>query len=127
MYQITTSTGQAQLNLSSATGARNEIDFLSGIADQNLWFEQTGTDLKIELPGTSTSTTISNWFSGGASVLQEITAGGLKLDSQISQLVQALARLIRANNTGFDPSYSGIQALPNDAALQGGVSAGWHA
>ncbi|QOZ75368.1 hypothetical protein XH83_07890 [Bradyrhizobium sp. CCBAU 53351] len=126
VYQITTSTGQSQINLSSATGSKNEVDFLSGITDQNLWFEQAGNDLKIDLLGTSTSTTISNWFSGSAAALQEITAGGLKIDGQISQLVQAMATY-SANNTGFDPSNPSIQALPNDTTLQNAVAASWHA
>ncbi|MGT2440862.1 beta strand repeat-containing protein [Bradyrhizobium betae] len=125
-YQITTSTGQAQINLSSASGATNEIDFLSGITDQNLWFEQSGNDLKIELLGTSTGTTISNWFSGSAGALQEITAGGLKIDSQISQLVQAMATY-SAGHAGFDPTNPGIQVLPNDSSLQNAVAASWHA
>ncbi|MDF0520208.1 calcium-binding protein [Bradyrhizobium yuanmingense] len=107
VYQVTTNTGQAQINLSSASGSKNEIDFLSGITDQNLWFEQVGNDLKIDLLGTSTSTTVSNWFSGSAGALQEITAGGLKIDSQISQLVQAMATY-SANHAGFDPSNPSI-------------------
>ncbi|WP_084462338.1 calcium-binding protein [Bradyrhizobium sp. WSM1417] len=126
VYQITTSTGQAQINLSSAAGSTNEVDFLSGITDQNLWFEQSGNDLKIDLLGTTTNTTISNWFSGSAGALQEITAGGLKIDSQISQLVQAMSTY-SANNTGFDPTSSSMHALPSDSALQSAVSAAWHA
>ncbi len=126
VYQVTTSTGQAQINLSAATGSKNEIDFLSGMTDQNLWFEQAGNDLKIDLLGSNTSTTISNWFSGSAGSMQAITAGGLKIDSQISQLVQAMATY-SANNTGFDPTSASIHVLPNDTALQGAVTAAWHA
>ena len=126
VYQVTTSTGQAQINLSAATGSKNEIDFLSGITDQNLWFEQAGNDLKIDLLGSNTSTTISNWFSGSEGSMQAITAGGLKIDSQISQLVQAMATY-SANNAGFDPTSASIHTLPNDTALQGAVTAAWHA
>ncbi|MBR0710915.1 hypothetical protein [Bradyrhizobium liaoningense] len=126
LYRVTTSTGQAQINLSSATGSKNEIDFLSGITDQNLWFEQAGNDLKIDLLGTNTSTTISNWFAGSAGAVQGITAGGLKIDSQISQLVQAMATY-SASHAGFDPSNPTVQALPNDTALQNAVTASWHA
>ncbi|MCK1331317.1 hypothetical protein IVB57_23620 [Bradyrhizobium sp. CW9] len=125
VYQITTSAGQAQINLSPATGSKNEIDFLSGITDQNLWFEQSGNDLRIDLLGTNTSTTIGNWFSGSSGALQEITAGGLKIDSQLSQLVQAMATY-SANNTGFDPTNSTLQALPNDGGLQSAIGAAWH-
>ncbi|MCP3445817.1 calcium-binding protein [Bradyrhizobium sp. CCGUVB14] len=126
VFQVTSSTGQAQINLSSATGSKNELDFLSGITDQNLWFERAGNDLKIDLLGTNTSTTIGNWFSGGGGALQEITAGGLKIDSQISQLVQAMATY-SSNNAGFDPTNSSIQTLPSDTTLQSAVAAAWHA
>jgi len=73
-----------------------------------------------------TSTTISNWFSGSAGSVQAITAGGLKIDSQISQLVQAMATY-SVNNTGFDPTSASIHTLPNDTALQGAVTAAWPA
>ncbi|OAF14276.1 hypothetical protein AYJ54_42725 [Bradyrhizobium centrolobii] len=126
VYQVTTSTGQAQINLSPATGSKNEIDFLSGITNQNLWFEQAGNDLKIDLLGTNTSTTIGNWFAGSSGALQEIVAGGLKIDSQISQLVQAMA-VYSANNTGFDPTNSSNHTLPSDTALKNAIGAAWHA
>ncbi|EJN08763.1 Ca2+-binding protein, RTX toxin [Bradyrhizobium sp. YR681] len=52
--------------------------------------------------------------------------GGLGIDGQISQLVQAMATY-SANNTGFDPTSSGIQTVPNGTALQTAVAAAWHA
>jgi hypothetical protein len=58
--------------------------------------------------------------------MQEITAGGLKLDSQISQLVQAMATYSAAN-PGFDPTSSSVHTLPNDTALQSSMAAAWHA
>ena len=44
-----TSRFQAQINLSSATGSNNEIDFLSGV--QNLWFEQARERSSTPRPG----------------------------------------------------------------------------
>jgi hypothetical protein len=58
--------------------------------------------------------------------VQEITAGGLKIDSQISQLVQAMATYA-ANNPGFDPTSSSLQTVPNEAGLQNAIAAAWHA
>ncbi|WP_316168619.1 MULTISPECIES: calcium-binding protein [unclassified Bradyrhizobium] len=125
-FQISQSSGQSTINLSTTAGSTNEVDFLGSITDQNLWFEQSGNDLKIDLLGTANSTTVKNWFSGSSSQLQEITAGGLKIDSQISQLVQVMASY-SANNTGFDPTSSSIQSVPNDATLQNAIAASWHA
>jgi hypothetical protein len=52
-------------------------------------------------------------------------AGGLKIDNQVSQLVQAMATY-SANNPGFDPTASSIHTIPNDTNLQSSVAAAWH-
>ncbi|WP_342722668.1 calcium-binding protein [Bradyrhizobium sp. B097] len=125
-YQASSSTGQAAINLPTATGAKNELDFVGGISNDQLWFERSGDNLLVDLLGTSTSVTVNGWFAGAGAQLQEITAGGLKIDSQVSQLVQAMATYA-AGNPGFDPTSSSIHTLPNDASLQGTMSAAWHA
>jgi hypothetical protein len=126
IYQVSPATGQATINLPSSSTSHNEVDFLGGITDQNLWFMQSGNDLKIDLLGTTTSATVDGWFSGQSSEMQEITAGGLKIDSQISQLVQAMATYA-ANNPGFDPASSTLNTVPNEAGLQSAITAAWHA
>uniref|UniRef100_UPI00291651FB calcium-binding protein n=1 Tax=unclassified Bradyrhizobium TaxID=2631580 RepID=UPI00291651FB len=126
VYQASSSTGQATINLPSASTSHNELDFLGSITDQNLWFLQSGNDLKIDLLGTATSATVVGWFAGASNEMQEITAGGLKVDSQISQLVQAMATYA-VNNPGFDPTSSNLQTVPNDAGLQNAITAAWHA
>ncbi|WP_420970809.1 calcium-binding protein [Bradyrhizobium sp. B120] len=125
-YQVSSGTGQAAINLPTATGSRNELDFVGGINDDQLWFERSGDNLSVDLLGTNTSVTINGWFSGAGSQLQEITAGGLKIDSQVSQLVQAMATYAAAN-PGFDPTSSSVHTVPNDASLQSTMSAAWHA
>jgi Ca2+-binding RTX toxin-like protein len=126
VYQASAATGGATINLPSAAGSKNELDFTGGITDDQLWFKQSGNDLRIDLLGTSTEVAIKDWFSGSSSQMQEITAGGLKLDSQISQLVQAMATYSAAN-PGFDPTSSSVHTLPNDTALQSSMAAAWHA
>ncbi|WP_051380413.1 hypothetical protein [Bradyrhizobium sp. WSM1743] len=68
---------------------------------------------------------MNNWFAGSANQLQEIVAGGLKLDSQVSQLVQAMATY-SAGHPGFDPTSSGNNTLPNDTSLQNAIGQAWH-
>jgi Haemolysin-type calcium binding protein related domain len=126
IYQVSSSTGQATINLSSSSTSHNELDFLGGITDQNLWFMQSGNDLKIDVLGGATTATVDGWFAGGSNEVQEITAGGLKIDSQVSQLVQAMATY-SANNSGFDPTSSTLHTVPNDASLQSAIAAAWHA
>ena len=101
-------------------------EFASALVDENLWLVQSGYDLTIDLLGTSASVTVKDWFSSTSNQLQEIDAGGLKIEGEVSQLVQAMATY-SANNTGFDPTNSSIQALPSDIALQNAVAAAWHA
>jgi hypothetical protein len=124
-YIASSNTGQATITANSATGSTNELEFTGGITDDSLWFARSGNDLKIDLLGTSTQVDVSGWFNGSSNQLQEITAGGLKIDSQISQLVQAMATYSAAN-PGFDPTSSGLSAIPNDANLQASVGAAWH-
>jgi Ca2+-binding RTX toxin-like protein len=125
-YQVSAASGQATINLPSAATSKNELDFLGGITDENLWFIQSGNDLKIDLLGTNTSVTVDGWFSGASAEMQEIMAGGLKIDSQILQLVQAMATY-SASNAGFDPTSSSINAIPNDAGLQNAIATAWNA
>ena len=82
--------------------------------------------MKIDLLGTNTSVTINNWFSSSADQLQEIVAGGLKIDKQgIAAESQAMAS-IQANNPGFNPTSSGVSTVPNDSNLQSALGAAWH-
>jgi uncharacterized repeat protein (TIGR03803 family) len=124
-YLASANTGQASISTNEAAGTTNELDFTGGITDENLWFINSGNNLKIDLLGTNTSVTVDGWFSSSSNQLQEITAGGLKIDSQISQLVQAMATY-SANNSGFNPTSPSITAVPSDSGLQNSLAAAWH-
>jgi Ca2+-binding RTX toxin-like protein len=106
------------------SGSSNELDFGANISDEQLWFLQSGNNLQIDIMGTKSHVTVAGWFSSPGNQLQEITtADGMKLDSQVSQLVQAMATYA-ANNTGFNPT-AATQA-PNDPTLQNAITASWH-
>jgi hypothetical protein len=87
-YLATTRSGPLAVTAQGGAGTANGLDFTGGITDQNLWFLQSGNDRKIDVLGTNTGVTATGWFSSSAIQLQEIMAGGLKIDSQVSQLVQ---------------------------------------
>ncbi|WP_236000001.1 calcium-binding protein [Bradyrhizobium uaiense] len=63
-YRVSSGTGQAAINLPTATGSSNELDFVGGIGNDQLWFERSGDNLLVDLLGTNTSATVSGWFSG---------------------------------------------------------------
>jgi Ca2+-binding RTX toxin-like protein len=124
-YRYGSGDGPATIvNGSSAnSGASNELDLGPGLSDENLWFVQSGNDLQIDITGTNSGVTLKGWFSSAGNQLQGITAGGLKIDSQISQLVQAMATY-SADNPGFNPA--AVAQAPNDNALQSAIAASWH-
>ena len=124
-YLATTGSGQISITATQGAGMANDLDFTGGITDQNLWFLQSGNDLKIDILGTNTSVTTTGWFSNSTNQLQEITAGGLKIDSQVSQLVQAMATY-SAGNSGFDPTSPSISTIPANTNLQAAIASAWH-
>ncbi len=125
-FDFNAGAGQVKIvsGASANSSASNELDFGTGISDNQLWFLQSGNDLQIDLMGTTEGVPISNWFGSTGNQLQEITAGGQKLDSQVSQLVQAMATY-SANHAGFDPTIA-TQA-PSDPTLQTAIASSWHA
>ena len=120
------STDSATITPDYSSGASNEFDFTGNVTDENLWFLQSGNDLRIDVMGTNNQATIAGWFNSGNQASEIFTAGGLKLDSQISQLVQAMAAY-SGSHTGFDPTASNVHQIPNDTTLQNTVAAAWHA
>jgi hypothetical protein len=128
-YLASSGGGHVTINnaTSSGSAAQGQLDFSSGITKENLWFVQSGNNLNIDIMGTQNQFTIANWFgtNPAASLAEIVDGSGLKLDSAVSQLVQAMATY-SANNTGFDPTASGLTSLPADTNLQSAVGAAWH-
>jgi hypothetical protein len=103
-----------------------EIDFGAGVAHDQLWLQRSGNELQIDLLGTNQDLTVSGWYAGNARAqVQSIDAGdGLKLDSQLQQLVTAMATY-SANNAGFNPTQ--VAQMPTDQTLQTAIAGAWHA
>ncbi|RQR20493.1 hemolysin, partial [Burkholderia sp. Bp9143] len=112
---------------SNNTAAGNLL--INDLNPDNLWLKQVGSDLQVDVMGSNTSATIQNWFSNAYSRLAEITvsggtAGNMAIDSQIDQLVQAMATF-SANNSGFDPTSSANPTI-TDSTLLATVNSVWH-
>ena len=125
-YLFGTGDGSVTLHNGAATttAAQGQVNLLGAVTDQNLWLVQSGNDLQVDILGTSDKLTISGWYGGSGSQVQAFEAGGLKLDSSINTLVQAMATY-SANNGAFNPQTAGA-GMPNDAALQATIAAAWH-
>src|SRR5262249_7137911 len=126
-YKVGSAFGQTQINNSAADGStspQGEVDFGSGVTNQQLWFVRNGNDLQVDLLGTSGQLTLAGWFSDPRAQVQSFnTANGAKLDSQISQLVSAMATY-KASNPAFNPTAA--TTMPSDSTLQYAISAAWH-
>jgi Ca2+-binding RTX toxin-like protein len=128
-YKFGAGFGQDVINNFASDGSgspKGEIDFASGIDHSQLWLQRSGNNLLIDLLGTNNVITVDDWYAGNArNQVQSINAGdGSKLDSQIAQLVSAMATY-SADNSSFDPTQT--SQMPNDQNLQTVLAAAWHA
>lgn len=125
IYQVSSVSGSSAINLSTDLASTNEVEFGAGVTSQNLWFQQVGQYLDVKVLGTASDTLLKGWF-GAPAPSSQISADGLKLDGQAALLVQAMATY-SANNSGFDPTASGVHTIPNDTNLQSSLASAWHA
>jgi hypothetical protein len=114
--------------VASSDVANGTLSILNESPD-NIWLKQVGNNLQVDVMGTSTETTIQGWFSNSYNQLNSITttsSAGTKseLDSQLSQLVQAMATY-SAQNPGFDPT-STANASISDPTLLALVNSSYH-
>ncbi|MDD5586000.1 MAG: calcium-binding protein [Alphaproteobacteria bacterium] len=126
-YKIGSNVGSTTINNLASDGvqtARGKVDFSSDLNFESLWFQQNGNDLKITELGTTEAITVSGWFGANerAKVESFNTSDGYHLDSQVSQLVSAMATYA-ANNPGFNPTTT---QMPTDSTLQTAIAAAWH-
>jgi subtilisin-like proprotein convertase family protein len=84
-----------------------------------LWFSQSGSDLVVQVIGSTETTTIQGWFANSSSQLREVRAidGEFINTNHIDSLANAMTAYQLAN-PGFDPSKA--TALPNAPSLTSG-------
>lgn len=121
-YTLAAGSGPDTISENDATAGN--VDVLSvgaGMAADQIWFRQVGSNLEVSIIGTSDKSTISNWYSGSAYHVEQFkTADGKTLlDSQVQTLVSAMA--------AFAPPAAGQTTLPPDyqAALNPVIASSW--
>ncbi len=106
----------------STAGNTDVVSFLSGVATDQLWFRHVGNNLEVSIIGTSGRATINNWYSGNNNHIEQfkIADGKLLLDSQVENLVSAMA--------AFAPPSAGQTTLPQNYQdqLSATIAANWH-
>ncbi len=108
LYDFGKGMGQDFINngVSTTNSANGTLFFGHGIGDNQLWFDRvdatgsisaTGNNLRIDIMGTTTSMTINNWYATGDTYADmaefQVSDSGLKLDSQLANLVSAMANV----------------------------------
>lgn len=106
----------------STAGNTDVVSFLSGVATDQLWFRHVGNNLEVSIIGTSGRATINNWYGGNNNHIEQfkIADGKLLLDSQVENLVSAMA--------AFAPPSAGQTTLPQNYQdqLSATIAANWH-
>jgi hypothetical protein len=111
---------QSDTIVNGAAGANTAAGQLriTSASHNQLWFEQSGENLVIDVLGTAKQAVIQNWYANAGSQLQDIVADdGSTLDASLQSLVQAMASFSEAN-PAFNP------ATTTNANLTGGSYAG---
>lgn len=78
----------------ATTGNLDQLTFGPGVANDQLWFSQSGQDLVVSVIGSTDQVTIRQWSAGASRHVERITAGGKSLaDTQVANLVQAMSAM----------------------------------
>ncbi|HEU4459752.1 MAG TPA: calcium-binding protein [Methylibium sp.] len=103
------------------SGGSDRLEFLSGIATDQIWLRRVGSDLEVSVIGTNDRMTVGNWYGSTANRIETLqTAGGLRLlDSRVQALVDAMAAFAppAVGQTTLPPTYS--------TALSATIAANW--
>jgi Ca2+-binding RTX toxin-like protein len=122
-YVIGRGNGSDIVKENDATAGNTDVlQFLSGVNANQLWFGKTGNDLQVSIIGTADKATVQNWYLGSQYHVEQIKSGDgkLLLDSQVQNLVQAMA--------SFAPPAMGQTSLTasQQTALAPVLAANWH-
>jgi Ca2+-binding RTX toxin-like protein len=122
-YVIGRGNGSDILKENDATAGNTDVlQFLSGVNANQLWFGKTGNDLQVSIIGTADKATVQNWYLGSQYHVEQIKSGDgkLLLDTQVQNLVQAMA--------SFAPPAMGQTSLTasQQTVLAPVLAANWH-
>ena len=90
----------------ATAGNTDVMQFLSGVATDQIWFRKLGNDLQVSIIGTADKATLQNWYSGNQYHVEQFKTSNGKtlLDSKVQELVSAMA--------AFAPPALGQTSLP---------------
>ena len=79
----------------TTVGNKDTLQLGADVANDQLWFSQSGNNLEIQIIGTSGRMVVRNWFSGSQYRVEEVKAGDGKVlsDANVQNLVNAMATM----------------------------------
>ncbi len=94
-YRFSRGGGQDNIvDIDATVGNTDILQFQSGIAHDQLWFSQSGSNLTISVIGTTDSVMIAGGAGSASLRIEQLTAGGKTLShTQVANLVQAMASM----------------------------------
>jgi Ca2+-binding RTX toxin-like protein len=109
-YRLGLGSGADIVVENDATAGNTDVaEFLAGITADQIWLRHVGNSLEARIIGTTDSLTVQNWYLGDQYHVEQFrTADGkLLLDSQVENLVQAMAAFAppAAGQTTLPPAY----------------------
>ena len=118
LYSYTAGSGQDTI---IDSGGTDTLQLGSGIATDQIWFQQQGNDLLVSRIGTTDNILIKDWYSGSSNQVDTFRTsdGHVLANTQVANLVNAMA--------GLSPPSLGQTTLPTDYAttLEPVISANW--
>jgi hypothetical protein len=112
--------------------AAAQSEYAAGKADASqLWFQQSGLNLVINVLGTSGSVDIKKWFADDAAHTEQVTkiatSDSYLNTADVQGLVQAMASF-SARHGAFDPSLTSVTSITNTSfgTLAATTTSEWH-
>jgi Ca2+-binding RTX toxin-like protein len=128
-YEINRGDGQDTiLENASSPGDSDSLLYGATINPIDLVLSRQVNDLRIALQGTTDSVTIQNWYtSPTVSQIETIQAGNGQtlLNSQVDQLIQAMAQFTTDTGLSWDAAAGGAGTVQQQAQFQGILAANW--
>jgi Ca2+-binding RTX toxin-like protein len=93
-YRLGRGYGADSIQENDATAGNTDVlQFLSGVATNQLWFTKVADDLQVSIIGTTDKVSIANWYLGNQYHVEQFKTsdGKTLLDSKVQNLVDAMA------------------------------------
>jgi Ca2+-binding RTX toxin-like protein len=81
------------VDVDATAGVQDVLKLGAGIAADQIWLRRVASNLEVSVIGTSDKVTISGWYADASHHIEvlELSDGRRLLDSQVQNLVQAMA------------------------------------